>query len=173
MLTEKISNAIEVGLTHIYMDNAIETDSSQWSDFFDYIEKTKIDGNFRSDFNGFYILNNVQRDDLYKFKNAGTFENQCAEAYEEPIKSRHGFSIVLSELTQGKDGAEISGIMRHTDPHDTIHLNYVGESLWNIYDEDGKHEYHLKPGDVIWVRKDIEHEVSSLMPRAGIIFCAG
>lgn len=173
MLTDLISKALSDNMSHIYMENMIDTDTSQWNDFFTYIEKTKIDGNYRSDFAGFYILNNVQKEDLYKFKNAELFENSCADAYEEPIKSRHGFSIVISELTHGDPGVDSSGIMKHTDPHDTIHLNYVGESLWNIYDDQGIHKYHLKPGDVIWVRGNVEHEVFSVMPRAGIIFCAG
>ena len=173
MLTELISRAMSDNLTHIYIENAIETDISQWPDFFKYIEKTKVDGNYRSDFDGFYILNGVQKEDLYKFKNAEKFDIECAMAYEEPIKTRHGFSIVLSELTQGENGVDVSGIMKHTDPHDTIHLDYIGSSLWNIYDNDGVHQYTLNPGDVIWVRANVEHEVFSLMPRAGIIFCAG
>jgi hypothetical protein len=172
-ITESLLNAKSESKTHIYMEGVVETDISQWQDFFTYIEKTKVDGNYRSDFEGFYILNNVQKDDLYKFANAQYFDDSCADAYEEPVKSHHGFSIVLSELSKDDPGVNISGIMKHTDPHDTIHLNYVGESIWNIYDTEGTHTYHLKPGDVIWVRADVEHEVSSVMPRAGIIFCAG
>lgn len=170
--TKELRQAIESGLTHKVFRNVLEP-SKDFDIFFDYIEKTKVDGNYRSDTEGFYILNGVIKEDLYKFQNAENFENQCADAYEEPIKSKHGFSIVISELVMDQPNVKVSGIMKHTDPHDTIHWDYIGESLWNIYDENGTHQYHLMPGDVIYVSTEVHHEVHSITKRAGIIFCAG
>ena len=170
--TEELRLAKDNNLTHKVFRNVLEP-SKDFDMFFDYIEKTKVDGNYRSDIDGFYILNGVQKDDLYKFQNAENFENQCALAYEEPIRSRHGFSIVISELVMDEPEVKVSGIMKHTDPHDTIHWDYIGESLWTIYDNEGEYEYHLMPGDVIYVATEIHHQVKSITKRAGIIFCAG
>jgi len=140
--------------------------------FLEYIEKAKLQNKHRSDFEGFHIVNGPDTNDLFKMKNAKKFDTFCSEAYEEPIKSRHGYSLVVSELIDGQEGVSKSGIASHVDEHDTIHWACGGDSLWIISDKDGDHEYILSSGDVIYVKENTLHDVKSLSKRAGIIFCA-
>jgi mannose-6-phosphate isomerase-like protein (cupin superfamily) len=69
-------------------------------------------------------------------------------------------SFTTKEPTTGK----------HNDPIDVIYSQFVGSVTWTIYDEEGSESFDLGPGDVIYVPKDVMHEVTSLTPRAALSF---
>lgn len=69
-------------------------------------------------------------------------------------------SITNKELTTG----------RHSDPIDVIYCQFVGSVVWSIFTDQGKEDFVLNPGDVIYVPKSIDHEVLSLTPRAALSF---
>lgn len=142
----------------------------EWNVFLEYIEKTKIDGNYRSDRPGFYVLHANKQSDFYIFKSFDIFQKALFEIYPEII-SESGATAVISETY--RNIAEVSGISKHTDPQDTIHWNCVGATIWKFYEKDSFVEEIVEPGDIIFVRSGTEHEVESLTPRAGIVYSAG
>lgn len=59
---------------------------------------------------------------------------------------------------------------KHSDPIDVIYCQFIGSVVWSIFTDEGKKDFTLNPGDIIYVPKDIDHEVISLTPRAAISF---
>jgi hypothetical protein len=68
-----------------------------------------------------------------------------------------GFVVSLSPKT----------MVAHQDVHNTCYLQLIGNSFWSL---DGKDPIKMDPGDVLFVSKDITHEVSGNGPRSGILF---
>jgi len=170
--TEELKNCIlDKNVTHRVFRGVLN-DVPKLNDFLEYLEEAKKQNKHRSDFPGFNIINGPAYNDLFKIKNAENFDKICSEAYEEPIKSHHGYSIVISEIIDGEQGVKKSGISSHVDEHDTIHWACDGRSIWIISDDNGDHEYVLDSGDIIYVKENTLHDVRSLSKRAGIIFCA-
>ena len=76
-------------------------------------------------------------------------------------------------IFDSENGKERTGITKHTDQGDTIHMHCVGQSIWTVWNTDGTtKDYHTSPGDVVFVKTGIEHSVKSLSSRAGIVFVA-
>ena len=69
-------------------------------------------------------------------------------------------SLTTKEPTTGK----------HNDPIDVIYAQFVGSVTWTIYDDIEPESFTLNPGDIIYVPKDVMHEVTSLSPRAALSF---
>lgn len=59
---------------------------------------------------------------------------------------------------------------KHSDPVEVIYCQFIGSVVWSVYTDEGKKDFTLNPGDVIYVPKSMEHEVSSLTPRAALSF---
>ena len=59
---------------------------------------------------------------------------------------------------------------KHSDPIDVIYSQFIGSVTWTIYDEDGSESFFINPGDIIYVPKNVMHEVKSLCPRAALSF---
>lgn len=59
---------------------------------------------------------------------------------------------------------------RHSDPIDVIYSQFIGSATWSIYSDEGVENFILNPGDIIYVPKSVEHEVTSISPRAAISF---
>lgn len=69
-------------------------------------------------------------------------------------------SLTTKEPTTGK----------HNDPIDVIYAQFVGSVTWTIYNNAESESFTLNPGDIIYVPKDVMHEVTSLTPRAALSF---
>ena len=166
-LKDLIKSAKEQDINHTIFKNVIDI-TCTWQDFINYIEICK-EKNYphRSDAPGFYILNDITKDFIDNYFKAKSFREQVADAYDI---DRYGFSIVLFNKEVGE---EITGITKHTDQGDTIHMHCIGNSIWTIWHEDGTTtEYETNPGDVVFVKTGINHSVKSLSSRAGIVFVA-
>lgn len=149
----------------------IMQESPTWNQFLNYVEKTKEFGNYRSDREGFYILNSTEISYISDFPNIKNFYNAILSAYGKELVQK-SLSVILSETY--RNIAPISGVARHSDPIDTIHWAAIGASMWKLWDSEGNlTEILLEPGDIIYVKDGNEHEVESITPRAGIIFTAG
>lgn len=59
---------------------------------------------------------------------------------------------------------------RHKDNCDTFFWQIIGSTNWKVYTQEGTREHTLHVGDLIYVPRYMEHEVSSLCPRVGISF---
>lgn len=165
-LKDLLKSAKDQDIDHTIFKNVININCN-WENFLEYIEIAKNNNSYRSDAPGFYILNDITRDYIDNFFNASTFRKQVAEAYNI---ERYGFSIVIFDSENGK---ERTGITKHTDQGDTIHMHCVGQSIWTVWNTDGTtKDYHTSPGDVVFVKTGIEHSVKSLSSRAGIVFVA-
>jgi hypothetical protein len=57
----------------------------------------------------------------------------------------------------------------HKDIRDSAYLQILGNSYWKL---DGKETITLKPGDLLFVSKEITHEVWGQGPRMGILLMA-
>jgi hypothetical protein len=59
---------------------------------------------------------------------------------------------------------------KHRDNSDVFFWQILGSTNWKVYAQEGTREHNLKIGDVLYVPRNIDHEVTSLSPRAGISF---
>jgi hypothetical protein len=59
---------------------------------------------------------------------------------------------------------------KHSDTVEVIYCQFIGSVVWSVYTDEGKKDFTLNPGDIIYVPKSMEHEVVSLNPRAAISF---
>lgn len=59
---------------------------------------------------------------------------------------------------------------KHNDYYEVWYWQVIGEINWSIWDHDVEYKYTLKPNDLVYVPKDMYHQTSSIMPRAGISF---
>ena len=57
----------------------------------------------------------------------------------------------------------------HKDVMDSAYIQILGDSFWRL---DGKDTIVLNPGDIVFVSKDITHEVWGQGPRMGILLMA-
>jgi mannose-6-phosphate isomerase-like protein (cupin superfamily) len=142
-----------------------------WQNMQDYIEFSKTAGNYRSDYEGFYILHCKEDHDISDFDGAAEFLKVMGAVYGEDNPSQSCFTFVISENYRAV--AEKSGIMKHTDTTDTIHWNVVGATIWTLYQDGQANEYLVEPGDIVYIQYGTEHGVESLTPRAGIVYSGG
>jgi hypothetical protein len=61
---------------------------------------------------------------------------------------------------------------RHNDPMHVVYCQFIGSVEWIIFKNESQKEerFILNPGDIIYIPKEVEHEVRSLSPRAAISF---
>jgi hypothetical protein len=157
-------------ITHYLFKNAL-TSLPEFKAFTDYIEFSKTAGNFRSDTKGMYVLHtDPTNHDLSMFINALELREKTRDIYGDEIDSV-GITLLVSEYAkEDTDGA--TGITKHYDQQDTIHWACVGSSLWHIYKDEPdeiEFEYIVEPGDIMFAKKHIVHDVQSLSPRAACI----
>ena len=57
-------------------------------------------------------------------------------------------------------------VSAHQDIMDSAYIQVLGNSFWRL---DGKDEIVLNPGDIVFVSKDVTHEVWGQGPRMGIL----
>ena len=56
----------------------------------------------------------------------------------------------------------------HSDPVDGIFIQCVGKTEWRAYYEDFEQAWLVKPGDLLYIPKNVVHSVKTLEPRAAI-----
>ena len=59
---------------------------------------------------------------------------------------------------------------RHRDNSDVFFWQVIGSTNWKVYPDDGVKEHVLTAGDIIYIPRYMDHEVTSLCPRVGISF---
>lgn len=59
---------------------------------------------------------------------------------------------------------------KHKDNSDVWSWQVIGATRWKVFAQGGVMEYTLNAGDVLYVPRNMEHEVTSLCPRVGISF---
>jgi hypothetical protein len=62
------------------------------------------------------------------------------------------------------------GLGRHNDNADVFFWQIIGSSNWKVFTQAGMKEHALNVGDVIYIPRYMDHEVTSLGPRVGISF---
>lgn len=92
-----------------------------------------------------------------------------AAAFLEEMKkldaSLPGSAHVYTGLTRYSQG-----LGKHNDNADVCFWQVIGSSNWKVFAQDGMKEHVLDVGDVIYVPRHMDHEVTSLGPRVGISF---
>ena len=53
---------------------------------------------------------------------------------------------------------------KHKDDYDVIYWQCIGKTLWKV---EGRGDFLLEPGDLIYIPKGIYHEVIAITPRLG------
>ena len=165
---KEIKNNKEI--SHYKFKN-VYSDLPNWDAFTEYIEFSKTAGNYRSDSEGFYILHtDAEVDDLSKFPNIKDFKKYVTEMYEDENLNGVGLTFVISEYSIN-DQNKVTGIVKHFDDQDTIHLGCIGRSSWKIFDKDDNivDQFLIEPGDILFTRQGTTHEVFSLDKRAACI----
>jgi len=156
--------------THYLFKNAI-TPVPDFKAFTDYIEFSKEAGNFRSDTEGLYVIHtDPNNHDLSNFLEAQDLRNSTRTIYGDEIDSV-GITLLLSEYSKD-DINTATGITKHYDQQDTIHWGCVGSSIWHLYKDEPdeiEFEYIVEPGDIMFIKKHIVHDVKSLSVRAACI----
>jgi ribosomal protein L16 Arg81 hydroxylase len=59
---------------------------------------------------------------------------------------------------------------KHKDNADVFFWQIIGSTRWKVFTQAGVKEHTLQVGDVLYVPRYMEHDVTSLCPRAGISF---
>jgi ribosomal protein L16 Arg81 hydroxylase len=59
---------------------------------------------------------------------------------------------------------------KHKDNADVFFWQVIGSTHWKVFSQAGVKEHTLGIGDVLYVPRYMEHEVTSLSPRVGISF---
>lgn len=157
--------------THYLFKNVLTT-LPELRAFREYIEFSKTAGNFRSDSEGMYILHtNPYEHDLSKFLEVQELRLKVREVYDQEIDSV-GITLLISENSK-YNTTNPTGIKRHYDQQDTMHWCCHGSSKWYIYKgetEDIEFEYVVEPADIMFVKKNVFHEVETFeAPRAACI----
>jgi mannose-6-phosphate isomerase-like protein (cupin superfamily) len=159
------------GISHKIFKNVFQPTPSLET-MLQFVEDSKAKGTYRSDREGFYIIHSHDPADFEGYGAYDDFLSAARTVYTDLDEMQNfGTTMVASEKYRAI--VEVSGIMRHTDQTDTIHWTTSGATIWRIFDKDGEHEYVVEAGDIFYVKHEIEHEVESLTPRAGIVLSAG
>lgn len=94
---------------------------------------------------------------------------QLAAEFLDEIKkldaSLPGSAHVYTGLTKYSQG-----LGKHNDNADVFFWQIIGSSSWKVSTQAGIKEHALTVGDVIYVPRYMDHEVTSLGPRVGISF---
>lgn len=157
-------------ITHYLFKNALSI-VPEIKAFTDYIEFSKTAGNFRSDSEGMYVLHtDPNNHDLSSFLDIQNLRKNTRDIYGDEIDSV-GITLLISEYSKD-DIVGPTGITKHYDQQDTIHWACIGSSLWHLYKDEPdeiEFEYVVEPGDIMFIKKHIVHDVKSLSPRAACI----
>jgi mannose-6-phosphate isomerase-like protein (cupin superfamily) len=170
-LVKEFKDAIEdPNVNHKIFKKAFVT-TPTWDDMQGYIEFSKTAGNYRSDYEGFYILHCKEHHDISHMKGTKEFLEFMGKVYDKVPATQDCFTFVISENYRAL--TDLSGIKKHTDTTDTIHWTTVGATIWTLYQDGQAHEYLVEPGDIVFIKYGTEHGVESLTPRAGIVYSGG
>lgn len=157
-------------VSHYLFKNAI-TNVPKIEAFNNYIEFSKTAGNFRSDSEGMYVLHtDPNSHDLSNLLSIMDLREKTRIIYDDEIDSV-GITLLISEHSKDEITTP-TGITKHYDQQDTIHWACVGSSLWHLYKDEPdeiEFEYIVEPGDIMFIKKHIVHDVQSLSPRAACI----
>lgn len=118
----------------------------------------------------YYSMSAITDDDTDKaqrFKGLMPLEEMLNEYHHHPKKY---ISDAFVSFITGDDYA-----YQHTDVYThNLFVNCQGQVRWNIYEalnsDEPTETYLLNPGDVIFVRADVAHEVAVPTPRASVVF---
>lgn len=112
-------------------------------------------------------ITDVDIDELGRFKGLFPIEEMLQEFYYPSTK--YISDAFVSFITNDE----------YATPHQDIYTNNLfvgcqGKVQWNIYEKEGDRTpvetYVLAPGDIIYVRGEVFHEVEVLEPRASVVF---
>ena len=59
---------------------------------------------------------------------------------------------------------------RHSDPVDGVFVQCLGTTKWTAFYEEETESFIVKPGDIMYIPKGVEHSVETLEPRIGVSF---
>ena len=137
--------------------------SQTLDDFIDFA-KNSLDGRYRDQSKGIHLREGLYPD-MMPFDHTFDFFNLMKDSYADDYHDQNSFTMLISELDTYRYSG-LTGVPAHSDPQDNIHWNCIGESLWLINGD----ELTLYPGDILYIKSGITHDVKTLKPRAAIIF---
>lgn len=92
-------------------------------------------------------------------------ELKAAMAQKHPEDPGVDCHIYISLLRQA------TGLGKHKDDQSVYSFQAQGETIWKVFPDPlsaKSIDYHLTPGDAVYVPKGMAHQVVSLCPRAGL-----
>ena len=108
--------------------------------------------------------NCVVNNKLIKVRNPGFFISHNADEIEKIKPIMKKLKVNTAHLYMNI-AISIQGLGKHKDSMDVYFLQCQGKTKWIIEE---KNVYILEPGDLLFVPKNVWHEVIPLTPRAGI-----
>ena len=105
----------------------------------------------------------VERNELIKFKQVAAYVIHNANRIEALKNILHKLNCTVAHIYLNLCAEKIN-FGRHNDDMDVWFWQCQGLSRWVLDDK----EFTLEPGDLIYVKKGIYHNVSALTPRAGV-----
>jgi len=105
----------------------------------------------------------VERNELIKFKQVAAYVIHNANRIERLKNVLHKLNCTKAHIYLNLCAEKIN-FGRHNDDRDVWFWQCQGQSRWVLDDR----EFILEPGDLIYVKKGIYHNVSALTPRAGV-----
>jgi|694.fasta_scaffold141580_2 hypothetical protein len=154
--------------------NAIDVES-KWENFINLINVSVI---FKSeDNNDSNIKKKYSRMGLTRFYDKLTMVIDYAEKFNYLSNDLEKIKKYLEENSNYKMERSLAVISftnsekstgRHSDEHDILYVQCIGTVMWKIWEEEKEKTFILNKGDCIFVKKNIEHEVLSITPRASL-----
>ena len=105
----------------------------------------------------------VERNELIKFKQVASYVIHNANRIEGLKNILHKLNCTVAHIYFNLCAEKIN-FGRHNDDMDVWFWQCQGLSRWVLDDK----EFTLEPGDLIYVKKGIYHDVSAPTPRAGV-----
>jgi len=175
---EAVRNKSHLFIKNFVDKNDIPTDWSEYINFFhhQYQQRDPIDwethkeefmkgGRVRRGFVQIwgYATMFIENPNKNFFPKLPNIWDKAEESFGRTI--RNGFAIINLSSSENITN-------KHNDVTHNLYVQTIGSVVWKVYDyfnnDETYSEYHLEPGDAVWVPANVMHEVIAEVPRSAI-----
>lgn len=104
------------------------------------------------------VCHDVQHNDYWPVHNFG--QHLASQHNDAPVSIHTYISFTDKSETFGK----------HKDDVDVYFLNALGQTKFIVWEDDHEYEYHLEPGDLLYIPAGLWHSTEPLTPRVGLSY---
>jgi len=90
------------------------------------------------------------------------------ELAQEIANNHNDEPITIHTYISFKEDSKTFG--KHKDDIDVYFLNAIGQTQFIVWEDDTEYEYHLEPGDLLYIPAGLYHSTSPITPRVGLSY---